>query len=51
MYFIVETDVYLQQRTFSTFLSPRSNAFTASFKAFTTSAGLFWDFPNRGMFS
>lgn len=36
--------------TFSTFLSPRSKALTASFRALTTSAGLFCDFPNRGIF-
>ena len=38
-----------QERTFSAFLSPLSRAFTASLSAFTTSAGLFWDLPNKGM--
>lgn len=35
--------------TFSAFLSPLSNAHTASFNDFTTSAGLFCDFPNNGI--
>lgn len=34
---------------FSAFLSPRSNELTASFSAFTSSAGLFWDLPNSGI--
>lgn len=34
---------------FSAFLSPRSNEFTASLRAFTNSAGDFWDFPNNGI--
>lgn len=34
---------------FSAFLSPRSNELTASFSAFTNSAGDFCDFPNNGM--
>lgn len=38
-----------KERTFSAFLSPLSKAFTASLSAFTTSAGLFCDLPNKGM--
>lgn len=34
---------------FSAFLSPRSSELTASFSAFTNSAGLFCDFPNSGI--
>lgn len=34
---------------FSAFLSPRSNEFTASLRAFTNSAGDFCDFPNNGI--
>uniref|UniRef100_A0A2M4C827 Putative secreted protein n=1 Tax=Anopheles marajoara TaxID=58244 RepID=A0A2M4C827_9DIPT len=34
---------------FSAFLSPRSSEATASLSAFTSSCGLFCDFPNSGI--
>ena len=43
------TTIIIELNTFSSFLSPFSNEVTASFKALTTSAGDFVDFPNKGI--
>ena len=44
-----KTTIELSLLTFSSFLSPFSKEVTASFNAFTTSAGDFCDFPNKGI--